>query len=1128
MAPSIAQLPEETSFTKGFYGELKSSVDSKASLEKVIRDHELVPLWNTGAPPTAYIPHSKHIPAVWKYEETKSLLLRAADLVDAKEAERRAVLMINPGPRQPPFTLDTLLAAHQLIIPGEQALCHRHTPFAVRFLIEGDSGYTAVSGKKMFMAPGDLIITPSWNWHDHGNAGQTNVIWLDGLNIPLFKHIPVDFTEHYEEKYGALTHDSKVVSDDEASDMKFPWVKTQSRLDAAGGNYATFEYLLPHGKSVSTTIGAYATRVAAGKASRPVQETSSNIFQVHSGKGYTEVTSPDGEQYTLRWGKSDSFCIPSWYRFQIFAEDEDAYLFSFSDKPMQATLGYYRSKDNQVERLESRVASMEQMFRQFLDQFQSIQSKQHYTETRGAAAQPPTEAPVQDDVVNEQSFDSPDPEADSEAEPSITLTDNPHVSKIQQLLDAAEADASSFPGSRDDDVRNDFDRQSATEDLQTCDSHDHQGHDRDDGRGRCYADGFGELDVDSHGQLRYVGLGSTASVAVENCIGLRRYITKGLEKKGYEMEESFFTSPEATLFEETANSSSSQPVSLDLPPPPLVDALVSVYARELAHLFPITTGNEIRHGYHKLLTAGAWDPGHAAAFFALLAVASPLIPADDTIFGNVDNKWASAGPVFYNQAMHYVNLPFNGKSQRKERSQDIVVALGLLSMYLAETGSQAEAWISVGRAIRIAQDIGLHRSPERLRLPRDEWNRRRYIWWCLYILERQLCTALGRPLSINDEDCDTEIPAFTAEAPGADFAGFTSMIHLHRIIGNILKIVNSVRNADSWRSAADNGKKDELQARVREANDALQTWAKDMVPPDMKTAKSGTLLAEKHIALSSFFSAVMLLHRAFIRNPHRPSPLAGSQAQLKSAKAATDCIRGTAEFFQCVPKSHFMVFHGQYVFVSALILLSCARWSDDPKFVYQALRDVEEAMQVLQGLEPSWKGAKKCRGTVEEYLEFTFHVLQGNRKCRFDCEYGYQPHDSNSCKTAKRPSSESTGGGSEPKKARVANTSQHRGKSTMQGPGSHSAPVNERHLSKQPTANISGHQTACPPTLSPIDRMHSMPTDTYFFDNTINNFLGAIDPGIDFAEQFDFFLDMGINSSGVAFLSPDNEQNSFF
>lgn len=345
MAPSIAQIPEDSISEKGgFYGQLKFNVNSKEGLETTIRDHELVPLWNTGAPPSAPIPHSKHIPAVWKYEETKSLLLRAADLVDAKEAERRAVLMINPGPKQPPFTLDTLLAAHQLIIPGEQAICHRHTPFAVRFLIEGDSGYTAISGKKMFMKPGDLIITPVWNWHDHGNEGETNVIWLDGLNIPLFKHIPVDFTEHYDEEYGATTHESKVVPDAEAADMKFPWTNMQKKLDAAGGTFASMEYLLPSGKSVSTTIGAYATRVAAGQATLPVQETASYIFQVHAGRGYTEVFDPSGKKYTLQWTKSDSFCIPSWHRFQVFAEDEDIYLFSFSDKPMQVALGFWRSR----------------------------------------------------------------------------------------------------------------------------------------------------------------------------------------------------------------------------------------------------------------------------------------------------------------------------------------------------------------------------------------------------------------------------------------------------------------------------------------------------------------------------------------------------------------------------------------------------------------------------------------------------------------------------------------------------------------------------------------------------------------------------------------------------------------
>lgn len=151
-------------------------------------------------------------------------------------------------------------------------------------------------------------------------------------------------SEHYEHEYGSLYHESKVVSDDEA-DMKFPWEKTQAKLTAARGDYARQEYLLPNGKSISTTIGAYATRVAAGKASAPIQETASNIFQVHAGKGYTEVTSPEGQKYTLKWGKSDSFCIPAWHRYQIFAEGEEAYLFNFSDKPMQVALGFWRAKE---------------------------------------------------------------------------------------------------------------------------------------------------------------------------------------------------------------------------------------------------------------------------------------------------------------------------------------------------------------------------------------------------------------------------------------------------------------------------------------------------------------------------------------------------------------------------------------------------------------------------------------------------------------------------------------------------------------------------------------------------------------------------------------------------------------
>lgn len=294
-----------------------------------------------------------------------------------------------------------------------------------------------------------------------------------------------------------------------------------------------------------------------------------------------------------------------------------------------------------------------------------------------------------------------------------------------------------------------------------------------------------------------------------------------------------------------------------------------------------------------------------------------------------------------------------------------------------------------------------------------------------------------------------------------------------------------------------------------------------MVPSYIKTAtsKSGNAFAEKHIALSSFFSAVMLLHRAFIRNPHRPSLLIGTQAQLKSAKAATDCIRGASEFFQAVPRSHFMVFHGQYVFVSALILLWCIRLSNDSKFMGTALRDVELAMEVLGSLESSWNGAQRCCATIEEYREFTFHVLQGDRACHFDCDLGDQPRDMGKSKGPKRRSSQPVMGESEPKKSRL-----------MQ--------METMHPTIQPSRKQRSECFAHPPThggveanldpvgTSPMTQLTNIDQNAYF-DNTIGNFLGAINPNFESYDCLVGNLNMQPDPSMSEFLSLGRADRSF-
>ena len=69
-------------------------------------------------------------------------------------------------------------------MPNETAPAHRHVAFAMRFIIEGEGGFTAVHGRRIKMRRGDVILTPTMNWHDHGKDGSGPMIWL-GIQLRL-------------------------------------------------------------------------------------------------------------------------------------------------------------------------------------------------------------------------------------------------------------------------------------------------------------------------------------------------------------------------------------------------------------------------------------------------------------------------------------------------------------------------------------------------------------------------------------------------------------------------------------------------------------------------------------------------------------------------------------------------------------------------------------------------------------------------------------------------------------------------------------------------------------------------------------------------------------------------------
>ena len=139
-------------------------------------------------------------------------------------------------------------------MPNEVAPCHRHVAFAMRFIIEGEGGFTAVHGRRIKMRRGDVILTPTMNWHDHGKDGSGPMIWLDGLDLPNFRHFPVHFVEHFErERYPADDVDTS------ASPIVFPWTRMQAQLDEAEGNWASRSYLKQDGREGKAPPGVHHT-----------------------------------------------------------------------------------------------------------------------------------------------------------------------------------------------------------------------------------------------------------------------------------------------------------------------------------------------------------------------------------------------------------------------------------------------------------------------------------------------------------------------------------------------------------------------------------------------------------------------------------------------------------------------------------------------------------------------------------------------------------------------------------------------------------------------------------------------------------------------------------------------------
>jgi gentisate 1,2-dioxygenase len=184
------------------------STDSKQASNRAEREafyarigeDNLAPLWEQLHNLITKTPVSDCQPAHWSYQKVRPYLTEATELITAAEAERRVLILENPGLRGKAAITTSLYAGLQAILPGEVARAHRHSQSALRLILEGTGAYTSVEGEKTMMRRGDFVTTPSWTWHDHGNEGDTPMIWLDGLDVQLVAMLDSSFAESTTEE----------------------------------------------------------------------------------------------------------------------------------------------------------------------------------------------------------------------------------------------------------------------------------------------------------------------------------------------------------------------------------------------------------------------------------------------------------------------------------------------------------------------------------------------------------------------------------------------------------------------------------------------------------------------------------------------------------------------------------------------------------------------------------------------------------------------------------------------------------------------------------------------------------------------------------------------------------------
>ena len=342
--------------------ELGRLEDLPADYREALIKQNLVPLWpNLRAllPPGKPQPNTKA--TYWSYEALRPLLLKAGELTPIEKAERRVLVLANPGHGLEKMQASAAMyLGMQLLLPGEWAPAHRHMPNAVRMIVEGEGAYTTVDGEKCPMSRGDLILTPTGLWHEHGHDGDKPVVWLDVLDLPLVYYMEASYHIDGERQAvkpgrgdrayarGGVLPTPLFQRQNKAYPMlRYPWVEARAALEALAADEQELEavqitYVNPEtGDDAQNILGFYALMLRPCQTLKLPIRSPAMVF--HLIEGSVEVRIED-QAYTL--AEADTCCAPGYsaVRLRNGSAKTPAFIFIADETPLHRKLGVFENR----------------------------------------------------------------------------------------------------------------------------------------------------------------------------------------------------------------------------------------------------------------------------------------------------------------------------------------------------------------------------------------------------------------------------------------------------------------------------------------------------------------------------------------------------------------------------------------------------------------------------------------------------------------------------------------------------------------------------------------------------------------------------------------------------------------